>query len=63
MTRAEQTAELASAYQVSQRTIYRWLAAGVDVLNPAAVGRHVADNRRTSLKTLKALSKLLNHAK
>lgn len=51
---------LATRYGVSSRTILRWKKCGVDVLNPLAVAAHIQDKPQTTLKSLVALSAILN---
>ncbi len=35
-------AELAARYQVSERTLYRWKRAGVNLADPLAIAEHIA---------------------
>ncbi|MCX8497141.1 MAG: hypothetical protein ORN51_13250 [Akkermansiaceae bacterium] len=48
-------AERAEFYKVSSRTIYRWLAVGVDVMNPLEVARHSICQRTTNPQALEAI--------
>jgi hypothetical protein len=48
-------AERAEFYKVSSRTIYRWLAVGVDVMNPLEVARHSICQRSANPQTLEVI--------
>lgn len=45
---------IATRYQVSSRTARRWEDAGIDIENPSAVGRHLANQRTASPAVLAA---------
>jgi hypothetical protein len=48
-------ANRAEFYKVSSRTIYRWLAVGVDVMNPLEVARHSICQRSANPQTLEVI--------
>jgi hypothetical protein len=51
---------IAARYAVHPRTIRRWHAAGVQITDPQAVGRHLADQKRPSIAAIRASLQILN---
>jgi len=51
---------IADKYNVHQRTVRRWHAAGVDITDPQSVGRHLADQKRPSIAAIRASLQILN---
>jgi len=55
--------ELATRYDVSQRTIIRWKKLGIAVQDVSAVAAHIASNPRPKLATLEAVAALIKSTK
>jgi hypothetical protein len=53
-------AERAAFFRVCEMTIRRWLAAGVDVLDPLAVAHHLAHSKNPSSDAMSNLLDQLN---
>ena len=62
MTLEEQPdlAERAAFFRVCEMTIRRWIAAGVDVLDPLAVAHHLAHSKNPSSDAMSVLLDQLN---
>ena len=52
--------ERAAFFRVCEMTIRRWLAAGVDVLDPLAVAHHLAASKNPSRDAMSVLLDQLN---
>ena len=57
----EAVQQLADLYETSERTVYRWMAAGVDPRDPEQVATHLLKQSRARLGTLQATANHLSH--
>ena len=55
----QQIDDLAMRYEVAPRTIFRWIAAGVDVLDPVQVAVVICEASNTA--PIEAISEILTH--
>lgn len=53
-------AERAAFFRVCEMTIRRWIAAGVDVLDPLSVAHHLAASKNPSTDAMSRLLEELN---
>jgi hypothetical protein len=60
-TKLETIRQMARAYQVTPRTVYRWQRAGVEISDPCSVALHLAKQKSPAPAAVAAVKNILKN--